>query len=360
MIRLGSINDTIKNMSKTRKNQLLEIIRNNKGINSSSLLLELKEDISLITIKRDLQSLVKSGYIFKFGAGRSVGYEITLLGKIQNPLDARDYCSIEQDKRTKEVLYNFGISEISTVSLFTEEENSILEASTKKYFQNKKNISETIHKKELERFIIELSWKSSQIEGNTYSLLDTERLLKDGIISSKNTKEEAIMILNHKKAFDFVLKNVELAKKINISFIEEIHKILVKDLSVTYGLRKSVVRITGSNYVPLGTVYQITEAIQKMCESIDKARSPYEKGLITLALLSYIQPFEDGNKRTARLVANAVMLAYDLAPLSYRNVDEVLYKEAMLTFYETNSIYSIKNIFTEQYLFSCKNYNISN
>lgn len=356
MIRLGGINDTIKNMSKTRKNQLLEIVRNNKGISSSELLVGLKEKFSLITIKRDLQNLVKLGYISKVGAGRASGYEITLLGKIQNPLDAKEYCSQEQDKRTKEALYNLDISEISKIDIFTKEENKMLEESTKKYIQNKKNISETIHKKELERFIIELSWKSSQIEGNTYSLLDTERLLKDGVFSSKNTKEEAVMILNHKKAFDFVLKNIHNAKKINIAFIEEIHKILVKDLSVKYGLRKNVVRITGSNYVPLGTVYQITEAIQNMCTAINKASSPYEKGIITLTLLSYIQPFEDGNKRTARLVANAVMLAYDLAPLSYRNVDEVFYKEAMLTFYETNSIYSIKNIFIEQYLFSCKNY----
>jgi Fic family protein len=356
MIRLEGINDTIKNMSKTRKNQLLEIIRNNKGINSSSLLLELNEEISLITIKRDLQTLVKSGYISKIGAGRALGYEITLFGKIHNPLDAKKYCSVEQDKRAKEVLYDFDISLISKLGLFTKEENKILEESTKKYIQNKKDISETIHKKELERFIIELSWKSSQIEGNTYSLLDTERLLKDGVLSNKNTKEEAVMILNHKKAFEFLLKNIEQARGINIAFIEEIHKILVKDLSVKYGLRKNIVRITGSNYVPLGTVYQITEAIQNMCTAINNASSPYEKGFIALTLLSYIQPFEDGNKRTARLVANAVMLAYDLAPLSYRNVDEVLYKEAMLTFYETNSIHSIKNIFIEQYLFSCKNY----
>lgn len=356
MIRLGGINDTIKKMSKNRKNQILEIIRNNKGISSSQLLIEIKEKVSLITIKRDLQNLVKSGYISKIGAGRSMGYEITFLGMIQNPLEAREYCSIEQDKRTKEAVYNFGISEISKIEVFTKEENSLLEESTKKYIQNKKNISETVHKKELERFIIELSWKSSQIEGNTYSLLDTERLLKDGVFSSKNTKEEALMIINHKKAFDFVQKNLGLSKKIDTAFIEEVHKILVKDLNVKYGLRKGVVRITGSNYLPLGTVYQITDEIQKMCNSINNASSPYEKGIIALTLLSYIQPFEDGNKRTARLVANAVLLANELAPLSYRNVDEVLYKEAMLTFYETNSIYSIKKIFIEQYLFSCKNY----
>lgn len=347
-------------MLKARKNQLLEIIRKNKGISSSLLLLDLNEDISLITIKRDLQDLVKQGFIKALGAGRSLGYEITILGRLNNPLDAKDYCSIEQDKRTEDVAYNFDLflsSAVSNVILFTKEETRALEESTKKYNKNKKDISDTLHKKELERFIIELSWKSSQIEGNTYSLLDTERLLRDGIFSKKNTKEEAIMILNHKKAFDFVLKNIKHSKKISIAFIKEVHKILIKDLGVPYGLRNRVVRITGSNYKPLGTVYQIKEEIQKMCNIVNKVIDPYKKALITLSLLSYIQPFEDGNKRTARLVTNAVLLASSLVPLSYRNVDEVLYKEAMLTFYETNSIFSIKKIFTEQYLFSCLNYN---
>jgi Fic family protein len=344
-------------MSKTRKNKLLEIIRNNKGISSSSILLALKEDISLVTIKRDLQDIVRLGYISAVGAGRSLGYEITLLGRLQNPLDAKEYCRVEQDKRTEDVSFNFDIFGVEKTTLFTKKEMETLEESTKKYNKNKKNISETVHKKELERFIIELSWKSSQIEGNTYSLLDTERLLKDGVFSSNNTKEEAVMILNHKKAFDFVLKNIKHSKKITIAFIEEVHKILVKDLNVSYGLRNRVVRITGSNYKPLGTVYQIKEGIQIMCDIVNKITNPYEKGLITLALLSYIQPFEDGNKRTARLVTNAVLLTSSLAPLSYRNVDEVLYKEAMLTFYETNSIFSIKEIFVEQYVFSCENYN---
>lgn len=347
-------------MSKTRKNQILEIIRNNRGISSSLLLLDLEENVSLVTIKRDLNNLVKQGLISAIGKGRSVGYEITILGRLQNPLDAKEYCTVEQDKRTADVGYNFDLPDniaLPKLDIFTKEEIEALEESTKKYNKNKKDISDTIHKKELERFIIELSWKSSQIEGNTYSLLDTERLLRDGIFSNKNTKEEAIMILNHKKAFDFVLKNIKHSKKINVAFIEEVHKILVKDLNVSYGLRKGVVRITGSNYKPLGITHQIKEEIQKMCDVVNKIANPYKKGLVTLALLSYIQPFEDGNKRTARLVTNAVLLACSLAPLSYRNVDEVLYKEAMLTFYETNSIFSIKKIFTEQYLFSCENYN---
>ena len=349
MIRLNMINN--------RQKKLIELIRKNKGISSSFLQKELKEKVSLVTIKRDLHNLVKFGFISTTGAGRSSGYEITTLGKLENPLEAKEYCSLEQDKRSKEVNYNFEIFNLSKINILTKDENKILEESTRQYNKNKKHITDTIHKKELERFIIELSWKSSQIEGNTYSLLDTERLLKEGIESKKNTKEETIMILNHKKAFDFVLKNLKHAKKLNIAFIEEVHKILVKDLKVSYGLRKNLVGITGSNYRPLDNVHQINEAVKKVCTIVNKLSNTYEKALITLVGLSYIQPFEDGNKRTARLITNAVLLGFNLAPLSYRNVNEVYYKEAMLTFYETNSIFSIKNIFIEQYIFSCKNYN---
>ncbi len=340
-----------------RQKQLLGVIRKNRSMPSSLLRKELKEEVSLITVKRDLQNLVKSGFISAVGKGRSLGYEITLLGKIHNPLDAKDYCSIEQDKRSGEVGYNFDLFNGAKFALLTNEETETLEESTKQYVKNKQSATDIIHKKELERFIIELSWKSSQIEGNTYTLLNTEKLLKDGIASKTNTMEEATMILNHKDAFNFVLDNIQKAEKINSAFIEEVHKILVKDLNVSYGLRKSLVGITGSNYRPLDNVHQITEAVEKLCKTTNAMPNRYEKALLMLIGLSYIQPFEDGNKRTARLVTNAVLLAHNLAPLSYRNVNEALYKEAMLTFYETNSIFSIKNIFIEQYLFSCRNYN---
>ncbi len=85
-------------------------------------------------------------------------------------------------------------------------------------------------------------------------------------------------------------------------------------------------------------------------------KSPYAKALLTLLGISYIQPFEDGNKRTARLMANAILLAHSCAPLSYRSVDENDYREAMLVFYELNSIMPFKKIFIDQYMFAAENY----
>ncbi|MEN9524156.1 MAG: hypothetical protein RL536_225 [Candidatus Parcubacteria bacterium] len=122
------------------------------------------------------------------------------------------------------------------------------------------------------------------------------------------------------------------------------------------GLREKAVGVTGSIYRPLDNIHQISEALQKLTEAVNRASSPYTKALIALLGLSYIQPFEDGNKRTSRLLCNAILLAHECSPLSYRSVDENSYRGSILVFYELNSIVPFKKIFLEQYVFSAKNY----
>jgi len=256
--------------------------------------------------------------------------------------------------------FNFNIFKIlSENEIFTTEELELLNLYTNTFINNSKNLTDTIYKKELERFVIELSWKSSKIEGNTYSLLDTEKLIKDGIESIGHSRDEAIMILNHKNAFNYIIENKNnvnnlLSKK----SLEQIHYLLIKDLGVRHGLRKTGVGITGTFYKPISLVSQLEEQIDLFIKCLHNLSNPYAQALIALLCESYLQPFEDGNKRTARLFANSILIAAKLAPLSYRNVDEKVYKESMLIFYEQNSIDSFKKIFIEQYKFSCENYNI--
>lgn len=284
-------------------------------------------------------------------------YKITNLGIIFSPINPHDYFQTETDKRNGNTGYNFSLfGEQFPYENFFKDEIEELNIITES-FKNKSNgISKTIEKKELERFVIELSWKSSRIEGNTYTLLDTELLLKEGIKADGHSDEEAIMIFNHKKAFQYIMSIKEKFKKSNIHLIEDIHRLLVEGFDVSFGLRSKPVGVTGSKYIPLSIPTQINEALNNLCVIINKMSSPYDKALIALVGISYIQPFEDGNKRTARLFTNAILLAYDCAPLSYRNVDEVNYRESMLTFYEKNSILPMKDIFKKQYIFACENY----
>jgi len=344
-----------------RQLQILEILRQKAEISTSEIFNMLGKKFSLITIKRDASFLFKNKYLIKNNRGRSTNYTISLMGAILSPIDAHKYCEIDPDKRMgAKNNFNFELLSKIDFEIFSKEEKEILEKATSEYRNKTKNISKTVEKNELERFIIELSWKSSKIEGNTYTLLDTERLLKEGIEAKGHTKDETNMILNHKKAFQFIVEQENLFKKgMNQNLVEEVHKLLVKNLDVNTGIRKSPVGITGTIYRPLDNKFQISEALNELYELINKTKNSYSKSLIILLGMSYIQPFEDGNKRTARLVANAILLINKLAPLSYRSVDEELYREAILVFYETNSIVPMKKIFIEQYLFSSKTYLIN-
>lgn len=208
----------------------------------------------------------------------------------------------------------------------------------------------------MERVGIDLSWKSSQIEGNTYSLLETERLLRESKTADGKTKEEAVMLLNHKDALRFIIDNPDYLRRLTVSHIEDIHQLLTKELAVDIGIRRRRVGITGTNYRPLDNEFQIREAMRDTCDLINNREDVFEKALLTLVLLSYIQPFADGNKRTARITANAMLMAYGYCPLSFRSVDSIDYKKAMLVFYEQNNLHAFKQIFMEQFEFAVREY----
>lgn len=359
MIRLGVPKDTIMITLNQNQQIILTIFLKNSLLSSSEIhaeLLKLGHDVSLVTVKRELTELKSSGLLKISGAGRSVQYTISLLGRLFANPSAHEYLATEPDKRFGLRSFNFELFDCVPDQLFSDSEIKELDTATKIYTKNIQSISKTLEEKELERFIIELSWKSSKIEGNTYTLLDTEKLIVKGIPAAGHDKHEAKMILNHKEAFKFIRENSKLFKTLDLAKIEAVHKILVRDLNVHYGLREKAVGVTGSIYRPLDNIHQIKEATTSLCAKVNALTSPYAKAMFALLGISYIQLFEDGNKRTSRLIANAILLAYECAPLSYRSVDESSYQEAVLTFYELNSIISFKKIFIEQYIFGANNY----
>jgi len=341
-----------------RQTDILEKISTSTPIASSDILHILPLKVSLVTIKRDLDHLVDLKYLERIGRGRSTAYTKTILGVLFSPVDVSAYNKEEPDKRTGLSGFNFSLFEEFPTSVFLGEEKEMLDEATKSYKQKVKNLTSVVQSKELERFVIELSWKSSKIEGNTYTLLDTEKLIREGIPALGHTKDEASMILNHKKAFSFILENLERISggRVDAPFVEKVHELLTTDLGVSKGVRNGLVGITGTKYKPLDNKYQITEALEGLYKSVNKVEDAYSKALLILLGLSYVQPFEDGNKRTARLLCNAVLLSFGYAPLSYRSVDENQYREAILVFYEKNSLVAMKYIFIEQYIFSTQNY----
>ncbi len=351
-------------MIKIHQNQqiILNIFLKNEKLSSSEVHAELSKlgnEISLITVKRELSELKTVNLLKVSGAGRSITYSISPHGRLFTNVNAKNYSAIDPDKRFGLKSFNFELFNSIPNKLFSDIETRSLDMAREVYTKNTQSISKTLEEKELERFIIELSWKSSRIEGNTYTLLDTEKLISRGIEAVGHDVHEAKMILNHKEAFKLIRDNSSLFKELSVANIEEVHKILVKDLNVNYGLREKAVGVTGSTYRPLDNSHQIKEAIISLCIAVNKIQSPYAKAMIALLGISYIQPFEDGNKRASRLIANSLLLSYKHAPLSYRSVDENEYREAILVFYELNSLMPFKKIFIEQYVFAAKNYAVS-
>lgn len=349
MIRLACMNDTNKN--------ILSLFSRETRLSSSEVHGNLK-DISLVTVKRRLSELTGIGLLTQTGAGRSVKYTLSKQGLLLKPFDVKAYLSQNPDNREGNTSFNFNLFDEPYIPLFSNDELSQLNLATTNFHNNAKHTDPNVHSKELLRFIIEFSWKTSQIEGNTYDLLSTERLLRYGEKSKKNTEFEAQMILNQKEALESILDNTEEWLNPTVSQLEQLHTVVGKGLNITRNLRKGLVGITGTNYRPLDNELQIREALDKLFRWIQTA-SIYEKALLCVLGISYIQPFVDGNKRTSRLIGNAILLSGGFAPLSYRSVDDKDYKEAVLVFYEQNSIIPFKKLFIEQYKFATDNYNIA-
>lgn len=359
MIRYSDPNDTIMITINQKQQKILSFLLRGGSFSSSAIYGALQtagDNQSLITVKRALSGMAVHGLLAVQGTGPSTAYEISPAGRLMADVSAKAYCVVEPDKRYGLATYNFGLWEAVPSDIFSDIERKKMDDATMEYRKRTANISPAIQKKELERLVIELSWKSSRIEGNTYTLLDTEKLILENKEALGHSKEEAAMILNHKNAFAFIREHKEDFKVFSRRNMETVHALLVKDLSIGIGLRKKPVGVLGSKYRPLDNPYQIIEAVEALACAVSKMETPYAKALVALFGISYIQPFEDGNKRTARLMANALLMAYGYPPLSYRSVDEVDYREAMLVFYECNALTPIKRIFIEQYDFAARNY----
>ena len=340
-----------------RQNLILILVNNSSGISRS----EIEERVndrypsSKPTIARDLALLGANNLIRTQGKAKNTIYFPSNNNPLLRFIDINKYFAQDVDQREGKAFFDFKIFN-HLQDLISDQEKEGIEKVNKSFKASSQSLSEDIYKRELERFVIELSWKSSKIEGNTYTLLDTETLIKQKIEASGHPKEEAIMILNHKEAFDKIIQNKDDFRYISLSQLTQLHNILINGLSITSGIRSEPVGITGTIYKPLDNSHQITEALEKTVEAINNVSYPLEKALIASTMVSYIQPFADGNKRTGRMITNAILLANDYFPLSYRSVDETIFKEALLLFYEQLSIIPFKKLILDQYKFALNTY----
>jgi hypothetical protein len=217
----------------------------------------------------------------------------------------------------------------------------------------------TMARQVMGRLLIDLSWASSYLEGNTYSLLETERLISFGQAAEGKDALETQMILNHKQAIEFL---VESADEIGFNrySILNLHAILSDNLlpnpEACGRLRQIAVGIGGSVYSPLSTPQLLDEYFQIALDTAAAINDPFEQSFFALVHLSYLQPFEDANKRVARLAANIPLVKHNLSPLSFIDVPKKSYVEGILGVYEQNRIELLRDVFVWGYERSVKRY----
>ena len=342
-----------------RQELVLSFIEEKGSVSGGQIIEHIEKELGKVTrmtISRDLEKILQADLIERQGtAGRAVTYRLSSRYPLIKKIDVEKYFANDVDQRKVREKFNFDIFE-QLENIFTDTEKNKLSELNEIYRQKIKNVSPDALKKEIERLNIDFSWKSSKIEGNTYSLLETEQLIKNQQEATGHSKDEATMILNHKKALEYIGSNKKEFQTVSVSKIENIHSLLVDGLNVTKNLRKTLVGITGTNYKPLDNEFQIKEALEKSCKIVNGKTDAFEKAVILMLLIAYIQPFVDGNKRTSRLSGNAILQSFDSCPLSYRSMDEGEYKKAILLFYEQNNISYFKELFLRQFEFAVENY----
>jgi Fic family protein len=344
-------------MSRIKEN-IVKFVEQNPNCSSVNIFENYKEDTSLATVKRNLQQLLEQKIIEKKGSSKTTRYFVNNDYSVLNTINIEQYFEKDIDQREIKTMFNFELIEsiLSRVNVFTKDELAVLEKLQSQFTTNRKKLTKNEFAKEMERLAIDLSWKSSQIEGNTYTLLETEQLLLEKKTAAGKSKDDAVMLLNHKEAIDFIVADPKFMYPLTVQKIEDLHSILIKELAVSKNIRTKRVGISGTNYVPLDNEWQIKEALEASCKLVNSKENIFEKALLILLLISYIQPFMDGNKRTARIVSNAILIHFKHCPLSFRTADTLDYKKAVLLFYEINNISAFKKLFMEQYAFAVNTY----
>lgn len=211
----------------------------------------------------------------------------------------------------------------------------------------------------LNRLLIDLSWASSRLEGNTYTRLDTENLIEKGQAAEGKDRREAQMILNHKAAIELLVQNAEEIGFNTFTFFN-LHALLSENLLAnprdSGRIREAIVNIDGTVFHPLAIPQQIEDYFRLILDKAGAIGDPFEQAFFIMVQIPYLQPFIDVNKRVSRLGANISLIQRNLCPLSYVDVPERAYVEGALGVYELNRVELLRDVFVWAYERSCQRY----
>lgn len=360
-----------------------EIVRYVEGVGIDELHAALAQIISRRTLQRRLANLIEQKRVFTFGKGPGLRYRRSQI------IDTRTYeLALPANSPSTEVDIPVSLEgeEIrryvrqsrqqrapvsykqSFLEQYTPNSTAYLPESLRVQLHNlgrpgASSVEDapagTFARDILNRLLIDLSWASSQLEGNTYSRLDTERLIEYGQAAAGKDALETQMILNHKAAIEYLVRDTEHVG-VNPETVIALHAFLsdglMPDPATCGRLRNRPVEIGGSVYLPVALPQRIEELFGVIIEMAGEILDPFEQAFFLMVHLPYLQPFEDVNKRVSRLAANIPFIRHNLSPLSFIDVAAKDYIEALLGVYELNRVELLRDIFVRAYERSCQQY----
>ncbi|MBW1773313.1 MAG: Fic family protein [Deltaproteobacteria bacterium] len=332
---------------------ILDYIAAHPGARRKDIRRQIVPEVSETTVWRALKRLVDEGKLEVSGKGPATGYSLAgaavVRAHLQQPYNRRRPSSYK-----KEFLDRYIPNK--TFYLAEADRQRLLEAGTPTASPLPAG---TYARRILERLLVDLSWASSRMEGNTYNLLETERLIRFGQEASGKDRKEAVMILNHKEAIQYVVEHLA-AITISRPDLFNIHALLADGLladPVMAGrLRRMPVGITHSSFRPLGDQFAIEEEFDILVEKAAAINDPFEQSFFLLVHIPYLQAFDDINKRTSRIASNIPLLKADLAPMSFLTMDDSAYIDGLIGTYELNNVSLLREVYIDAYMTSAENY----
>lgn len=323
---------------------------------------------SLATVKRHLDALVRAGDVLRAGQRRGTRYSLNLESHVAPAAEAPpSVLSAAQALKNqllqplasrRPVTYqaDFVLDYVPNQSFLLPE--ALAHALAAEGGMGGQQPAGTYARRVLEPLLIDLSWSSSRLEGNPFSLLATEELFKKG---TADGDLDAVMLLNHKAAIEFLIEAVPEYGLI-AGVIHNLHSLLMQDLlldSAGLGtIRHKIVSISGTTYNPCQVPNQLQEMFELVLDKARQINNPVEAAFFLWVNLAYLQPFEDGNKRTSRLAANIPLMLYNCAPLSFLDIDAQDYAYAMMGVYEHCNVALAVELFESVYRRSIAKYGV--
>ena len=359
--------------------ELLDVVADQPdGIAAPDIAEKLTEGIPRRTLQYRLKQLVNKGQLQMEGSGRWARYRLATkdgLATAEQDSQDRDYGDLialsdeanairdyvqQPVAARKPVGYNKEFLERyqpNTTFYLNGKDRERLERLGKP--QTSTQPAGTYAKLILNRLLIDLAWNSSRLEGNTYSLLDTKRLIEFGEEATGRDHVEAQMILNHNDAIEFLVGSVEEID-FNTYTLLNLHALLSNNLladpAASGRLRYIAVGIERSAFHPLELPQRIEECFNQLLAKASEIEDPFEQAFFVMVHIPYLQPFDDVNKRVSRLAANIPLIRSNLSPLAFTDVPQRAYTDAVLGVYELNDTALLKDVFLWAYERSAAQY----